>query len=58
MEEDQRGLAAFKECLMNPNVALTSVDLMYNRIGKSCPPSQMQSSPWQILSALRRAAMF
>lgn len=34
MEEDQRGLAAFKECLMNPNVALTSVDLMYNRIGK------------------------
>lgn len=27
------GLTALKECLLNPTLALTSVDLMYNRIG-------------------------
>jgi hypothetical protein len=46
MEEDQQGLSAFKECLMNPNVALTSVDLMYNRIGKlsaCCPALEVSS---------------
>lgn len=35
LEEDLQGLAALKECLQNPSVALTSVDLMYNRIGMS-----------------------
>jgi hypothetical protein len=33
MEEDLQGLAALRDCLLNPNVALTSVDMMYNRIG-------------------------
>lgn len=33
MEEDLRGLAALKNCLLNPTVGLTSVDLLYNRIG-------------------------
>lgn len=32
-EEDLIGLRAFRDCLLNPNVALTNVDLMYNRIG-------------------------
>lgn len=27
------GLTALKDCLLNPTLALTSVDLMYNRIG-------------------------
>ena len=34
-EEDLEGLTAFRDCLNNPNVNLTNIDLMYNRIGKS-----------------------
>jgi hypothetical protein len=33
MEEDLEGLQALRDCLNNTNVALTSVDLMHNRIG-------------------------
>jgi hypothetical protein len=33
--EDLRGLTAFKDCLLTSTVALTSVDLMYNRIGEA-----------------------
>jgi Ran GTPase-activating protein (RanGAP) involved in mRNA processing and transport len=31
--EDLIGLRAFRDCLLTPTVALSSVDLMYNRIG-------------------------
>ena len=34
MEEDTEGLADLRDCLMTPEVALTTVDLLYNRIGK------------------------
>lgn len=27
------GLIAFRDCLLNPNLGLTTVDLLYNRIG-------------------------
>ena len=33
LEEDLQGLTALKECLLSETVALTSVDLMFNRIG-------------------------
>ena len=33
-EEDTAGLQALRDCLLNPSVSLTSVDLMYNRIGE------------------------
>jgi Ran GTPase-activating protein (RanGAP) involved in mRNA processing and transport len=35
MEEDMAGLTAFKNVLLIPSCALTSVDLMYNRIGEA-----------------------
>ena len=35
MEEDTEGLADLRDCLMTPEVALTTVDLLYNRIGKN-----------------------
>ncbi len=35
LEDDMLGLAAFRDCLLCPTVALTSVDLMYNRIGEA-----------------------
>ena len=34
-EEDLKGLTLFRECLLNPTSALTSVDLMWNRIGEA-----------------------
>jgi hypothetical protein len=34
MEEDVEGLSDFRDCLMTPGVALTTVDLLYNRIGE------------------------
>lgn len=33
-EEDLLGIRALRDCLLLPTVALTSVDLMYNRIGE------------------------
>ena len=38
MEEDTEGLADLRDCLMTPEVALTTVDLLYNRIGKINSP--------------------
>mmetsp|Transcript_11018 Transcript_11018/g.18485 ORF Transcript_11018/g.18485 Transcript_11018/m.18485 type:complete len:341 (+) Transcript_11018:53-1075(+) len=35
MEDDLAGLSAFKDCLLKDTVALTNVDLMYNRIGEA-----------------------
>jgi hypothetical protein len=35
MEDDVEGLSDFRDCLMTPGVALTTVDLLYNRIGES-----------------------
>eukprot|EP00607_Mallomonas_marina_P008643 CAMPEP_0182423638 /NCGR_PEP_ID=MMETSP1167-20130531/9711_1 /TAXON_ID=2988 /ORGANISM="Mallomonas Sp, Strain CCMP3275" /LENGTH=330 /DNA_ID=CAMNT_0024602809 /DNA_START=71 /DNA_END=1063 /DNA_ORIENTATION=- len=32
-EDDVKALEAFRDCLMTPSLALTHVDLMYNRIG-------------------------
>jgi Ran GTPase-activating protein (RanGAP) involved in mRNA processing and transport len=32
--DDIDGLTAFRDCLNNPNVNVSTVDLMYNRIGK------------------------
>ena len=34
MDEDLNGLAAFRDCLMNISSPITTVDLMYNRIGE------------------------
>lgn len=34
MEDDIHGLEMLRDCLMNPTLNLTSVDLMWNRIGK------------------------
>ena len=34
MDIDLNGLAAFRDCIANPSSAITSVDLMYNRIGE------------------------
>lgn len=34
LEEDLKGLSDFRDCLMNPDSALTHIDLMYNRIGQ------------------------
>lgn len=35
MEDDLKGLRALRDCLLNPTVSLTSIDLMYNRIGET-----------------------
>lgn len=34
--EDLEGLEALRDCLLNPNLGLTTVDLMFNRIGDNC----------------------
>lgn len=36
MEADVEGLTAFRDCLLNPTLGLTTVDLLYNRIGSVC----------------------
>lgn len=33
-DEDLNGLVAFKDCLMSPSSVLTTVDMMFNRIGE------------------------
>ena len=35
MEEDVEGLTDLRDCLMTPGLGLTTVDLLYNRIGKT-----------------------
>jgi hypothetical protein len=35
MEADVEGLTAFRDCLLNPTLGLTTVDLLYNRIGSA-----------------------
>lgn len=48
--EDLEGLTAFRDCLNHPNLMLTSVDLMYNRIGKKNFPTF--SSEYLLLSTM------
>lgn len=35
LEDDVAGLSSLRDCLLNPTCTLTSVDLMYNRIGEA-----------------------
>jgi hypothetical protein len=34
MEDDIRGLEMLRDCMLNPTLNLTSIDLMWNRIGE------------------------
>ena len=45
MDEDIEGLMNFRDCLLAPELALTTVDLLYNRIGNDADYSVIRYEP-------------